>query len=155
MRFDPDHPMNASIAAALQDRRAGALRWIEPHDALPDAYWSRGSHPDVVERLWDQLGKPLPVDCRAILLGSPALVEPVRGVAFALAYGTAYALRIPNDIIRTALSAGCKTTQTWAGGRTTDIEADFGPGWVFGGWVDRESDWVRTMYELIANTPPS
>jgi hypothetical protein len=114
---------------------------------------NRGSHPEVVERLWDQLGKLLPVDCRVILLGAPALVEPVRGVAFAVAFGTAYAVRIPNDSIEIALSTGCTKTQEWAGGRTTNIEADFGAGWVFGGWLDREAVWVRTMYETIANMP--
>jgi hypothetical protein len=55
---------------------------------------SIGSHPDIVEHLWD-LAATLPVECRALVYGRAVLVAPTRGVIFAAALGTEYGLRLP------------------------------------------------------------
>jgi len=34
----------------------------EPHE--PDPYMNAGSHPECVERVWDDIGATLPEDCR-------------------------------------------------------------------------------------------
>ncbi|MFC1817139.1 hypothetical protein ACFL0M_14660 [Thermodesulfobacteriota bacterium] len=43
-------------------------------DKHSDPYMEAGSHPEIVERVWDALGSSLPVDCRAIVYSAPALV---------------------------------------------------------------------------------
>src|SRR5205809_385038 len=91
-----DHPANAGLRKHLEPR----LRPAFPPFTLPDQverpYDSLGCHPDLVARLWDELGKKLPEDCRAIFFGTPVLIHPTTGVVFAFASGThTYAFRLP------------------------------------------------------------
>lgn len=65
-----------------------------------------GSHPDIVSRIWDELGNSLPLDCKAIVYGNPALVNPQNGIILALGYGTRYAIRIPEKYIEAAFKCG-------------------------------------------------
>lgn len=46
-----------------------------PDDPSRDYYREAGAHPDIVERLWDQLGKNLPASSKALVFGTPALVH--------------------------------------------------------------------------------
>ena len=112
-----------------------------------DPYERAGSHPDIVERVWDQLGRALPVDGRALVYGTPALVHPSAGVLLALAYGTQYAIRVPEASLATAVRRGCKTEQTWSNGARTAIADALGAGWVFGAWLDTELDWLASAYK--------
>ena len=141
MPFDPEHPLNRGVVAGMRRRRPDAALTEVPKSG-PDPYFNRGSHPDIVERIWKQLGASFPPEGRIILLGSPALIEPVRGVAVAVAWGTAYVLRVPDDAIETAIARGCATTHTWGNKSVTDVEAEFGRGWLFGRFVDEEPGWV-------------
>src|SRR5688500_11939179 len=147
MRFDPDHPLNAPLVASEQKKGAGTVDVLEPFDTKPSAY-KRGSHPEVVDRLFKQLRRGLPVDCRAILFGSPALIEPSRGVMIAKAYGTAYVLRLSPADIGEALSLGCTTTREWSSGKPTDIQKELGSDWVFGNWLEQESEWIQRTYRM-------
>jgi hypothetical protein len=55
-----------------------------------------GAHPDLLARLWDELGGALPVDCRWIVFGTPVLVHPKTGMLFGFGGGThTYAFRLP------------------------------------------------------------
>jgi hypothetical protein len=152
MRLDEEHPMNGGVLRHFRDRKllqSGPEPLVAP-DRHPDPYMQAGSHPDIVERVWDTLGSTLPADCRALVYGTPALVHPVHGVVLALAYGTQYAIRVPNEAFGAALDAGCTTEQTWTGGGKTRIEKELGVGWVFGCWADEEEQWLARMYQQCA-----
>lgn len=114
---------------------------------LQDPYLEAGSHPDVVERVWDELSQGLPRDCRRLLGGRVVLAHPVGGVVFAFAYGTAYAVLVPPDQRALADRLELTTTRRWTGDRVTDLEAELGEGWRFGRWRDEERGWCRRAYD--------
>ena len=63
---------------------------------VDDPYYNLGTHPELVERLWDGITTDLPTNCRWIVYGIPTLVRPDTGVIFGFAGGThTYALRLP------------------------------------------------------------
>jgi hypothetical protein len=67
----------------------------------------KGTHPDLVMRLWDELGKLLPEDCHAVVHGAPVLVRPSTAIIFAFAGGSfTYAFRLPLDLRQAAIKAG-------------------------------------------------
>lgn len=110
-----------------------------------------GTHPDVVERLWRQLNAALPEDDAFLVGDGPALVESHGGIVLALALGTQYALRLSGEGRRAAVAAGAETVHTFAtSGGTLDLDASFGPGWVFGSWEEREGAWLAES-EAAAN----
>ena len=164
MSADPvrfDHPANAGILAYLGDPE----RLRESVSAAKDRpscspleiteYHSRlGTHPELLARLWDELGATLPRDCRRVVHGSPVLVHPRTGVLFAFAGGThTYALRLPERERAEALLAGASTVHEYPGYPHLDIEpsrldlADFGPEWVLGGWRHAETAWCRAAFD--------
>lgn len=133
------HPANRGVLAHLRARTSeGAPLTARPGD-VPSPYLGLGAHPDVVERVWDQLGWALSEDCRCIVHGTPALVDPGTGLVLALALGTSYVLRIAPADLEGSLAAGARTTHAFAGGGTLDL-ATFGPGWVFGRFAAIEAD---------------
>ena len=76
-------------------------------ESVTNPYYDLGTHPELVERLWDRLTVKLPADCRWIVYGAPALVRPSSGIVFAFAGGTqTYALRLPTREREAALRAG-------------------------------------------------
>jgi hypothetical protein len=99
-----------------------------------------------VERLWDELGKQLPVECRQVVLGSPALVHPVSGVVLALAIGTRYGLRLPSRVLREGAATGAKTQTTWSAGGQMNIREEFGDDWIFGSWNSSEEAWCLEAF---------
>jgi hypothetical protein len=127
-------PGNSLVLAALSSRAEGKAE-IARHDAIPaaQAYMHCGCHPDVVERLWDQLGAALPQDSRCLIYGTPALVHPC-GLNLAVGMGTSYGLRILPSMSKAAAEAGAKTITTWSGGGGMDICQDYGTDWIFGSW---------------------
>jgi hypothetical protein len=141
-----DHRDNAEVAAFLARRnpRAAALA---AHDAVPDPYYNCGSHPDIVERLWDQIGAALPVDCRCIVHGSPALLGPASGLILGVCIGTQYGLRMPRGCVVQAIAAGASTVTRWSAGNTMDIAQEFGEDWVFGAWLAQEAEWCRQAFD--------
>jgi hypothetical protein len=147
--LDEAHAMNRLAITHLRDPKR--LRFCPAPIAAPskhaDPYEGAGSHPDIVERLWDRLGRALPIDGRALVYGAPALVHPAAGVILALAYGTQYALRVPEALVATAIERGCKTQHTWSSGMRTVIADVLGPGWVFGAWLDEELAWLASAYK--------
>lgn len=136
------NPINASVIMYLsrEGRQELAAR---PAQGSPDAYYRAGSHPEIVARVWDALGDPLPLDCRLRVCGSPALVHPVTGVVFALAMGTQYALRLPGDLAEVAIAAGARRSTTWSNGVVFEVQVEFGMEWVFGAWLQQEPGWCR------------
>jgi hypothetical protein len=150
MRFDADHPLNALFVASQQGKGAGTADVLEPWDAKPSAWDKRGSPPGVVQHLWKKLGNKLPVNCRAILYGSPVLIEPSSGVVIAKAYGTVYVIRVCPGDIEAALSLGCTTTHQWSDGTTLDLQQELGVDWVFGHFLKEEYGWLQNTFTMVA-----
>ena len=144
-----EQPANALVLASLKRRGAGKPEMAR-HDGSPRAYLHSGCHPDMVERLWDGIGKALPADCRYLLYGTPCLAHP-GGLILAVGIGTQYGLRIPVASLPAAKDLGAKTLTTWAGGKQMDIQADYGGDWIFGAWLAQELAWCQAVY-AAANT---
>jgi len=143
-------PTNAKVLAYLS-RGGGTTPEAIPPDAVEDPYYRLGSHPDIVERVWDQLGAAVPKPCRCIAGGTPALVHPQTGIIFALALGTQYGLRLPGGLADEAVRAGAKTQVRWSYGGDLDTRRDLGDEWVFGAWLKQEADWCRKACEVFGS----
>ncbi|MFO1435053.1 MAG: hypothetical protein U1F34_01270 [Gammaproteobacteria bacterium] len=87
-------------------------------DAIANAYYGAGCHPEIVERLWEQLNGALPTDCRSHLRCTPALVHP-GGVILALGMGTAYGMYLLASL-HPKRARGCRTLDGVEGGAQTD-----------------------------------
>jgi hypothetical protein len=114
--------------------------------------WRLGAHPDIVAHLWERLNAGLPADCRFLVADSAALVDPDSGLVLAVALGTQYALRVSGQGLLAALEAGHETSHQFATvGRTLDLAASFGAGWVFGRYDPHEAEWLRET--ITAGSP--
>jgi hypothetical protein len=133
---------------------ANARMWALLGEELPplstgrprDPYMSQGSHPDIVVRVWDELGNELPRDCRAQAKGKPVLSHPETDRIIAVSHGTAYALWLTPDDLADAQQAGATTVMTWSGGSVTDLAERAGSGWIWGRWFQNEPSWIRHAY---------
>jgi hypothetical protein len=106
--------------------------------------WRLGAHPDIVAHLWERLNAVLEGDGRFLLADTAALVDPDSGLVLAVALGTQYALQLSGEGLLVALEAEHETSHEFATvGRTLDLTATFGPGWVFGHYDSREPEWLR------------
>jgi len=114
-------------------------------------YWEAGSHPDVVERIWDQLGKTLPADSRRVVCGTPALVNPSSKVLIAVAIGTAYAIRLPSVLLGSAAPPAVRTETVFSGGERLNVRTEFGDDWIFGGYSPDEETWCRQSFDEHAS----
>jgi hypothetical protein len=147
-----DHSLNKRVVDYLQTRNPSQPLFGAP-DSVSDPYMSQGSHPDIVERVWKQIGSNLPLDCRCLVCGTPALVQPVSGILLAFCLGTTYCLRLPSELLEEAVKHGAKTSTKWSNGTVLDATKTFGPDWIFGAW-NEEVQWCRKTYEAY-NTPQS
>jgi hypothetical protein len=142
-------PSNNKVVAYLSNRNPDAALILSPEESTRDPYMHLGSHPDIVERLWKGIGTELDADCRLIVCGTPALVQPATGIILAIALGTQYCLHLPVSLIKTALAAGASTTTKWSSGRVTNAASEFGEGWIFGKWLKDEIGWCRESYQVF------
>ena len=149
LRVDFDHAANAGVLRYLKSReRFTRLAPSVSPESVADPYFTLGTHPDLVERLWDKLGKTLPEDCRWVVYGTPTLVHPKMGIVFGFAAGTLpYALRLPEPELREAKLASGKRVHEYAGGSTLDLD-EIGEEWVFGGWFADEERWCGAAYRF-------
>ena len=139
-----NHPANAGLRRYRESRHArpGTAAVTSP-EALERPYDRLGTHPDLVARLWDELGKILPQDCRAVFYGGPALIHPETGVVFGFAGGThTYALRLPEAVRVRALQAGATRVKQYPGEPSFDLR-QIGEECVFWGWFGDEAAWCR------------
>lgn len=149
IHLDEQNPLNAGAVRYLRPRNEKNLPPCAAPDSFPDPYMNLGSHPDIVGRLWDELAKSLPQDCRCILYGTPALVAPRSGIVLAVAIGTQYGLRLPDGAVAEAINAGARTETQWTGGGSMNVQREFGSDWVFGRWLKQEPDWLVAVYEAV------
>jgi hypothetical protein len=118
---------------------------VKRPDPKHDYYWKAGSHPEVVERVWDQLGQSLPADSRILVYGTPALAHLGSGIILAFALGTEYALRLPARLWRQERPKGVRTVARWARG-STDLAQECGEAWIFGSYAADEPAWCREAF---------
>jgi len=147
-----NHPANAALVRYFEPRfeRRKLAVVCRPED-VKDPYYALGTHPDLVERLWDELGKALVVDCRAVFYGNPALIHPTSGVVFGFAGGThTYGLRLPETERGEALRAGATRIMTYPRSPALDV-AQFGEEWVLCRWFAQEEAWCRAAFEWAAS----
>ncbi|MEQ1516334.1 MAG: hypothetical protein ABL931_07595 [Usitatibacteraceae bacterium] len=145
-----DHPANANLRRLFEPgyvpERMQAL--AKPED-VAQPYMSLGTHPDLVARLWDELPAKLPVDCRVIFFGRPALMHPASGVVFGFARGThTYALRLPEPQYGAAIRAGAERIMHYPVGQPSMNLATIGAGWLFGKGFADEQLWCLAAFEF-------
>ena len=127
----------------------------QPRSGRPrDPYLEQGSHPDIVRRIWDDLGRQLPCDCRAQAKGRLVLAHPETDRIFALAQGTAYALWLVDDDYEPARDSGAQTVMRWSAGYVTDLAKRAGSGWIWGGSYPDEAQWLRHACAAAAESAP-
>ena len=151
MKIDWDHPDNAGVlrhlARGWDGKQIGPS--VSPAD-VADPYMTLGTHPDLVQRLWDELGARLPEPCRWVVYGRPALVHPRTGLVFGFAGGThTYGLRLPAAERAEAMRAGARREHTYSDGSRLDAEV-LGAGWVLGGCLRPEPEWCLVAYAHAA-----
>jgi hypothetical protein len=143
------NPENAGPLGYLAHGRTAADAGFGPPSADVDRL-HLGTHPDVVDWLWDTLNAALPADCRWLVFDGPALVHPGSGVILAAGIGTQYALRLRLADLATAVEGGSELQHVFRTvGTTLDLPATFGAEWVFGRFDDREPAWLTARYEEI------
>ena len=106
-----------------------------------------GCHPDIVARVWDEIGAALPQDSRGFVERRPALIHRGSGIIIALAMGTQYCLRLPRATIDEAVASGAKRATTWSDKTKMDVQSAFGNDWVSGAWLKQELGWTRQVYD--------
>jgi hypothetical protein len=179
-QIDISHPENAGVVGYLcKTKMRSASNARDLYSCSPDSvnnpYYNLGTHPDLVTRLWDEIAAELPVQCKWVVCGTPALVRPDSGIVFAFAGGTfTYALRLPPTARAELVAAALVKANTWAamanlsgndhenyvkahagdvweycGGSTLDIRT-IGEQWVFGRFLNDEVRWCRTAYDFAA-----
>lgn len=79
MIVDIHHPMNRGVLEYLGRGAKSHQPLLGASDSVVDAYMQQGSHPDIVQRVWDELGTILPSECRCLILGTPSLLHSHAG----------------------------------------------------------------------------
>jgi hypothetical protein len=147
MIIDTVSPVNQGVLKYLGRGEKARNAPIAAPDSVPDPYLRQGSHPDIVQRVWENLGGVLPAKCRCLVYGTPAIVHERSGVVIAICNGTQYNLRLTAHDFREAIAKGATTRTRWSNGQEMDSLAALGPGWIFGGWFKEEEQWCRNTYE--------
>ena len=150
MKLDATNPLNQPVLRYLDRDAKSEKPQLASPESVKDAYYGQGSHPDIVARVWDQLGRSLPLDSRCLVHGTPVLVHPGSGIIFAICNGTQYNLRLAPAGLHEALVQGAKTVTRWSGGQEMNAVEVLGPDWVFGLWSNDEPRWCHEMYETLS-----
>ncbi len=129
-------------------------------EEVDNPYMTLGTHPDLVERLWDQLTVQLPANCCWVVGKRPVLMRKDTGVIFGIAIGTVfYALRLPEPDCIALDSAKRGLVERWANEHGIDGEArhqyvaaqlascPVGPAWISGKWLPEEIEMSRQAYD--------
>lgn len=137
------HAENRGVLAHLAREAPAGTALVAPPSAVHDAYHECGSHPDVVEHVWDRLGAQLPRSSRVLLFGTPALLHSNTGIVLAVALGTAYALRLPTATLHDPAAASLEKSHTYGSVDMTLDLAAWGSTWRFGAYHRLEATWVQ------------
>ena len=119
----------------------------QPLEAVADPWMGSGTHPDIIAEMWS-LDDALPVRCRWVFCGGPALVHPVSGVVFAVGFGTiGFVVRLPEAVRSAASPDPASAMVAGAPGRTFDI-SPAGPEWRFLRSQAPRQAWTRAAYDF-------
>ena len=153
---DPDRPENEHVLAYLRAQAEVPWGLVVPPGAIADPYLQLGSHPDVVERVWGQLGAMLDPDARCVaVLGCPSLADPASGVVVGLALGTTYALRLVEQDLEEGHAAGLVRTHAYNPPLAPlDAATAFGCDWLFGAYDAREPRMVAASATAARSRRP-
>lgn len=146
MTIDIISPLNQHVLNYLGRGEKALKPTIAAPGSVPDPYLGQGSHPDIVQRVWDELGAGLPQKCRCLVYGTPALVHNRTGIVIAICNGTQYNLRLTAADFQKAIAKGAKTKNRWSNGEEMDSLDVLGQGWIFGGWFTEEKQWLLNTY---------
>jgi hypothetical protein len=149
MNIDITHPLNQAVLRYLARDEKSTKPAIASPGSVPDPYMCQGSHPDIVQRIWDELGAVLPKKCRCLVYGTPALVHNRTGIVLAICNGTQYNLRLTTSDFTDALAKGAKIKNRWSTGEEMDSVTILGPDWIFGGWFKEEQTWCLNTYNTL------
>jgi hypothetical protein len=86
MRVDTEAPANRGVLDYFSDSGEWRSQLLAPAGALAASRARFGSHPAIVEYLWDRIAPQFRTDCRAVVYGTPALVAPQRGLLFGVGF---------------------------------------------------------------------
>jgi hypothetical protein len=147
-----DVPQNSMVLAYLT--RPGRpnpvpLPPVVRPEEVADPYTRLGAHPEVVRRIWDELGSSFPRICRSVVHSAPVLLHPETGTIFVLALGTGYGLRLPPPLIQIAISRGARTSVRYTDGDEMNARRDLGHDWVLGAWLAAEPKWCIRAFEYF------
>ena len=147
MEVAEDHPANVRLLAYLRSRDPEHTVVSQSPESIQRVYLHVGTHPEIVERLWDKITIDLPESCRWVAYHWPVLVHPTTGVVFGFAQGSgAYALRLPRPEYEEAIAAGAKRQHYFSTSKVTLDLDDIGDEWVLGGWSPEEVRWCVAAY---------
>lgn len=151
---DFSHPANEGILRYLMGAEFRGLPSIPPFEDYYDGVG--GTHPDLVEILWERMSKPLPEKCAWVVYGRPALVHKSTGIVFGFAVGTSLiGLRLPEQERQRVIGNNSHSQKwQWGSGKTV-FARDIGKDWIFVNLKDQEQNCLRA-YEYAAQIlPPS
>ena len=116
-----------------------------------DPYYQLGTHPDLVEMLWDKFPARIPIDPRWILHGKPVLVHPATSIIFAFATGThTYAFRIPAELRESAKATHASQHYRYPDGNVLDL-TQYNADWIFGGNIHNEEELCLTGFQAAGD----
>lgn len=152
-----DHPANAGVLRYLRSMckpdEAEEYASRSPRGVI-SPYMRLGTHPELVEHLWDKCGAVLPEKCEWVVYKRPALVHPKTGIVFAFAVGVfERVFRLPEDERKEALKVITRSFFTYGDG-SNFYAAEIGPEWVFGDFAAPEESWSLAAYRFAGETPP-
>jgi len=118
-------------------------------DAVADPWYGLGTHPDIIEALWD-MDDSMPQRCRWVFWGGPALVHPETGVVFAIGMGTiGIVFRLPPHVIASADPQLARVVQKFNRAPTFDI-GPAGPEWRLIAHEAPRTLWYCAAYDFAA-----
>jgi hypothetical protein len=137
-----------SVRKSVSTFAAGTLLPNGSPAAHPDPYYQLGAHPELVDRLWNEITLLLPRKCQWIINERPVLAHPSSGIIFGFAGGThTYALRLPPTERQEALQKGVERVHVYSDGTNLDLST-LGEEWVFGNWFPEETRWCLAAYDF-------
>mgnify|MGYP001599115343 CR=1 FL=1 len=127
-----ENSLNKAIIHYLNEKEYPTdLEFVDDDAKMMDNKLRLGTHPDYIELLWNVYSKTLPKQCKAILYGTPVLINPSTSVVFGLAEGTyPPLLRLSKNDVVSIKQKGGKTTLSDMDGVYADAGV-LGNEWVY------------------------